>query len=357
MADPERQQFEESYKGYRDWRTSALRSNWDELHKELGLKQYLFSEGNAPLYRDVAEPFDFTPTTIERVTGAPFVKRFDPEYSKKQADIQTEALARRLLAQKKAPQNEQYIEDTKELKRNLSNTSANRRKIELAQERQVQIEALRKAHPDLDKLASEIESEAFKEFSLARESDNIINGASLQNRELTPIESERINQIKSQEASIVRKQAKIVKLLSRWDTEMKSLGLDPAKFGGKKMGHLLSAPGIAADVSQIAAIAGVGPMKNYDNTGATYTNDEVVEVGGVTRVRSEVEELSAYHPDNAKNHPEISDLDRIDYFRRRGASKEVMSGLPGYEKWKSEQDSKNKIIINPSSVMFKPFFQ
>lgn len=137
--------------------------------------------------------------------------------------------------------------------------------------------------------------------------------------------------------------------------ELAKAGLN--KPGLPLAGRLLSAPGIAADVSQIAAIAGVGPMKNYDNTGASYTNDEVVEVGGVKRVRSEVEELSAYHPDNAKNHPEISDLDRIDYFRRRGASKEVMSGLPGYEKWKSEQDSKNKIIINPSSVMFKPFFQ
>lgn len=102
-------------------------------------------------------------------------------------------------------------------------------------------------------------------------------------------------------------------------------------------GRLLSAPGIAADVSQIAAIAGVGPMKNYDNTGASYTNEEVVDVGGSKRVRSEVEELAAYHPDNAKNHPEISELDRINFFRKRGANEQVLSGLPGYKSWKAEQ--------------------
>lgn len=109
------------------------------------------------------------------------------------------------------------------------------------------------------------------------------------------------------------------------------------RVGVPLAGRLLSAPGIAADVSQIAAIAGVGPMKNYDNTGATYTNDEVVKVDEVKRVRSEVDELAAYHPDNAKNHPEISDLDRINFFRKRGANEQVLSGLPGYKSWKAEQ--------------------
>lgn len=117
--------------------------------------------------------------------------------------------------------------------------------------------------------------------------------------------------------------------------ELTKAGLN--RKGFPLAGRLLSAPGIAADVSQIAAIAGVGPMKNYDNTGASYTNDEVVKVDEVKRVRSEVEELAAYHPDNAKNHPEISDLDRINFFRKRGANEQVLSGLPGYKSWKAEQ--------------------
>lgn len=102
-------------------------------------------------------------------------------------------------------------------------------------------------------------------------------------------------------------------------------------------GRLLSAPGIAVDVAQIASIAGVGPLKNYDETGASYTDEEVVDVGGSRRVRSEVEEVAAYHPDNARNNPRISDADRINFFRKRGMDERYLSGLPGYSKWKKEQ--------------------
>ena len=116
-------------------------------------------------------------------------------------------------------------------------------------------------------------------------------------------------------------------------------------------GRLLSAPGVAADVAQIATIAGVSPMKHYDQTGATYTNDEVVEVDGVKRVRSEMEELAAYHPDNAKNHPEISDRARIEFFRKRGQSEMYLAELPGYAKWKKGQEEADAEVQRRFSMM------
>jgi hypothetical protein len=50
-----------------------------------------------------------------------------------------------------------------------------------------------------------------------------------------------------------------------------------------------------------------------DEQGATYHPSEIQNVEGVNRIRSAVEELAYYHPDNADLHPEVTDADRKKY--------------------------------------------
>lgn len=50
-----------------------------------------------------------------------------------------------------------------------------------------------------------------------------------------------------------------------------------------------------------------------DEKGNTYYPGEIQNVEGVNRIRSAVEELAYYHPDNADLHPEVTDADRKKY--------------------------------------------
>ena len=50
-----------------------------------------------------------------------------------------------------------------------------------------------------------------------------------------------------------------------------------------------------------------------DEKGNTYYPGEIANIDGVNRIRSAVEELAYYHPDNADLHPEVTDEDRKKY--------------------------------------------
>ena len=50
-----------------------------------------------------------------------------------------------------------------------------------------------------------------------------------------------------------------------------------------------------------------------DEKGNTYYPGEIANIDGVNRIRSAVEELAYYHPDNADLHPEVTDADRKKY--------------------------------------------
>jgi|LakMenE18May11ns_1017448.scaffolds.fasta_scaffold9786219_2 hypothetical protein len=270
-----------------------------DIQDEFGPREFLFSEGNAPLYRDISEPFDFKSVTTEAVTGKRFIPKFDPEYAKVKLAIQREELVRRLESQKKAPQGESYRADTEELRRNAKKSLADLKKIELAIQRQKKIEALRLEYPGLNRLASNIESEAFKEFALARESDTIQNIAILQDRSLTEEEMARVREIEAQEGNITKRQSKIVSSLASWDAKLKELGLDPKKWGGSKMGRLLAEPvSQYADVKDIATLAGVGPFRHMDSKGDSYLDSEVQDIGGMTVTKESLEGIAKMAAEN-----------------------------------------------------------
>lgn len=241
MSGDLNRQFNESYTNYGIWRESALRSVWGDNQRKFGTRQYLFADGSAPLFRDVSEPFDFTRTRKESVTGQNFIPKYDLDFQKKVLDIQLAEFARRANEHDYVRLQTAYKADTSELKKNIAESKKNIKPLELAAERQRQIQLLRESVPEIDRLASEIESEAFKEFALAKEQHTIIDRANLEGRGLTAEEAKRSLEIAAQDKDITKRQGRIVSLLTDWDWKLKDYGLDPKKWGGTKMAHLLAA--------------------------------------------------------------------------------------------------------------------
>jgi hypothetical protein len=96
--------------------------------------------------------------------------------------------------------------------------------------------------------------------------------------------------------------------------------------------HYLARPDVARDLMAKAGTAGnalgaAGIIANaynratadYENpvTGETFSKDEVKKLDGLNYANADLETIAMFHPDNAENHPEITDAMRDKFFKKK----------------------------------------
>jgi hypothetical protein len=95
-------------------------------------------------------------------------------------------------------------------------------------------------------------------------------------------------------------------------------GLEKIKGLFKKMGGGKNIAGGAFDIIPMALDVINRSRSDYENplTGEVYRADEVTNLDGLNYVNSDLETIAMFHPDNAENHPEITDEMRANFFRK-----------------------------------------
>jgi hypothetical protein len=96
--------------------------------------------------------------------------------------------------------------------------------------------------------------------------------------------------------------------------------------------HYLARPDVARDLMAKAGTAGNAlgvagiiadaynrATSDYENpvTGETFSKKDVKELDGLNYANSDLETIAMFHPDNAENHPEITDAMRDKFFKKK----------------------------------------
>ncbi|NDB81796.1 MAG: hypothetical protein EB127_03470 [Alphaproteobacteria bacterium] len=110
-----------------------------------------------------------------------------------------------------------------------------------------------------------------------------------------------------------------------------SIGLVPNKYRGmgpkvgalgKAGGFLLGLGGIAGELGMISRVLKGGEFMQSGNNVDVVLPSELIEKDGQTYIKEEydayIDQMAAFHPDNAANHPEITDEMRRKFYKAKG---------------------------------------
>jgi len=135
------------------------------------------------------------------------------------------------------------------------------------------------------------------------------------------------------EGEVKSEQPRIRTLSGQWREKVKRAGLHPDEFRTDEIspgrlnkwntgGFLLGLAGISGELGMISRVLKGGEFMDVGNGVDVVLPSELIEKDGKTYIKEDydayINQMAAFHPDNAANHPEITDEMRRKFYKAKG---------------------------------------